>query len=110
MSSLGENVVRFPASDGLQTGFFRSGDQSFFGFVVDPANPLRKFTVEILVDGYPLRVMRADSYVHHLARAQVGDGCYGFRFSLPDTVLAASSVLEARLANLADPIGPPISL
>ncbi|HLN11047.1 MAG TPA: glycosyltransferase family 2 protein [Xanthobacteraceae bacterium] len=99
-----------PARPALRTAFERTGERSFFGFVVDPGDPVRRFTVEILVDGYGVKVLRADCHVHQLAREQVGDGCYGFSLSLDAGVVGDSAVVEARLANLGTPVGAPIVL
>jgi O-antigen biosynthesis protein len=55
-------------------------------------------------------VLRADRYVHDLARQRIGDGCYGFCCTLTDVVLGNGIVLEARLANLSTPVGAPITL
>src|SRR5450631_2890076 len=95
---------------GLRTVFSRSGERRFYGFVVDTNDLSRKFSVEILVDGYPVRVIRADAYVRELMEQQVGDGCYGFSCSLDDAVVNDSAVVEARLANLATAVGTPITL
>jgi O-antigen biosynthesis protein len=99
-----------PASGGLRTAFFRSGERRFSGYVMDPADPSRKFSVEILVDGYPVRVIRADAFVHELIEKQIGDGYYGFSYSLQDAAVSDSAVVEARLANLGTAVGMPIAL
>ena len=95
---------------GLRTAFSRSGERRFTGFVVDTDDPGRKFSVEILVDGYPVRVIRADAYVHELTKEQIGDGYYGFSCSLDNAVVNDSAVVEARLANLRTAVGTPITL
>ena len=95
---------------GLQSAFFRSDERRFSGFVVDTADTSRKFSVEILVDGYPVRVIRADADVHDLITERVGDGCYGFSCSLDEALVRNGSVVEARLANLGIVVGEPIDL
>ncbi|MDX8500850.1 glycosyltransferase [Mesorhizobium sp. VK4C] len=92
------------------TEFARSGERHFLGFVVDRGDLERRCTIEILVDGYPLKVLRAQDYVQQLAAARVGDGCYGFSFSLDQNVLAVGAVVEARLANIGTIVGQPIVL
>lgn len=94
----------------LRTAFARLGERMFCGFVVDIRAPARKFVVDLLVDGHPVRTTRADAYVHELAVADVGDGCYGFSFSLPDTMLGDDCLVEARLANLGTSLGAPIAV
>ena len=98
------------ASGGLRTAFFRSGERRFSGYVTDTGDPSRKFSVEILVDGYPVRVIRADAFVHELIGEQIGDGYYGFSYSLQDAAVSDSAVVEARLANLGTAVGMPIAL
>ena len=56
----------------LQTAFSRVGERRFSGYAVDPANLDQRFTIEITVDGYVVRVVRADSYVHELAQQVIG--------------------------------------
>jgi glycosyltransferase involved in cell wall biosynthesis len=94
----------------LRTAFVRSGERDFSGFIVDLDNPGRKFIAEILVDGYPLKTLRADAYVHDFAFDQAGDCCYGFSFVLPPGMVGNCFVIEARLANLGTSIGVPIEL
>ena len=94
----------------LRTAFYRAGERKFYGYVVDTNDLSRKFSVEILVDGYSVRVVRADASVHALVIEQVGDGCYGFSCRLHDAIVTDSSVVEARLANLRTAVGTPIVL
>ena len=94
----------------IRTAFSRSGELTFSGYALDTNDLTRKFTVEILVDGYPAQVVRADAFVHELSVEQVGDGCYGFSCSLRGAVLNDSAVVEARLANLEAAVGTPIIL
>ena len=94
----------------MRTEFYRSDEHRFSGFVVDTGDPSRKFAVEILIDGYPIRVIRADAYVNELVRERLGDGCYGFSCSLHDAAVSDSAFVEARVANLEIAVGLPITL
>lgn len=98
------------ASPKLRTRFVSASETSFEGYAVDEADLTRRFVIELLVDGYPFRLTRADAYVDELARAGTGDGCYGFSFVIPQWVLGDGSVVEARLANDGAVIGSPIAL
>lgn len=93
---------------GLYTSFSWSGERILSGFIVDPSDPTCKFVVELLIDGLPVKAVRADEYVHELARQDVGDGCYGFSFSLRDELVNGGLVAEARIANISTIIGTPI--
>ena len=95
---------------GMRTAFFRSGELTFTGYAVDTNELTRKFFVEILIDGYPIQVVRADAFVQDLSEDQVGDACYGFSCTIKEVVLNDSVVVEARLANLATAVGTPITL
>ncbi len=97
-------------SPGLRTAFYRSGERRFSGFVVDTGNLSQRFAVEILVDGYPVQVIRSDAYVHQLGKEKIGDGYYGFSCALQDAIVSDSGVVEARLANLGTIIGAPVAL
>lgn len=62
------------------------------------------------MDGYIVRVVRADTYVHELAKQSLGDGFYGFSVSLDSRVMNSDSVVAARLANIGTAVGPTIPL
>jgi GT2 family glycosyltransferase len=93
-----------------RTTFYRVEEGIFAGYVVDEADLTRRFVVELILDGIPIKLARAEIYVHDLAAEAVGDGCYGFSFSLPASTLADGFVAEARLANVGTAVGRPIVL
>jgi O-antigen biosynthesis protein len=94
--------------DGLETSLQWTHDRTFSGFVFDPADPGRIFVVELLIGEYPVKCSRAADYVDALAARGIGNGCYGFSFSLADDALHDEAVVEARVANLATAVGNPI--
>jgi len=94
----------------LRANFYRAGEATFSGTVVDTGDLARKFTVELVIDGEPVRTQRADAYDHGLAASGTGDGCYGFSFSLPATTVRNGCMVEARLANLGTAIGVAIEI
>jgi O-antigen biosynthesis protein len=97
-----------PASK-LQTSFARVNGSVFVGHVVDPAEPERRFTVELLIDGLVVQTAHADRFSGELL-PPIGDGCYGFVIPVAAFLLDSAHVAEARVANLGDPIGEPINL
>ncbi|WP_158814053.1 glycosyltransferase family 2 protein [Methylocapsa sp. S129] len=100
-----------PLADmGMRTRFVRTGRRTFCGHIASASDPTRKFTVEIFLDGFPIKVVRADAPVPELTEARIGDGCYGFSFSLSDELTSESAVIDARVANLGEAIGVPIIL
>ncbi len=112
MDALTGKRVAIPApviTESLRTGFVRTGPRSFFGFVVDLNDPSQKFAVEIVVNGYPVRVIRADAPIDAIPSAPQTNGCCGFSFSLGQTVINNDTIVEARLANLGIPVGTPIA-
>src|SRR5919199_118007 len=94
----------------LKSTFLATGPSAFTGYVVDPSDLERRFAVEILVDGQPVKVVLADLYEDTLAQVGLGDGYYGFRVSLPTTIADDSLIVEARLANIGTSLGDPILL
>src|SRR6266403_2001776 len=93
----------------LQTAFARINANVFVGHVVDPAEPERRFSVELLIDGLVVQTAYADRFTEKLSPS-IGDGCYGFVIPITGSLLASAHVAEARIANLGDPIGTPIDL
>ncbi|MCI4678576.1 glycosyltransferase family 2 protein [Rhodoblastus acidophilus] len=83
-------------------------DSQIAGFVFDPSDPGRRFVVEMLIDGFPAGVSRADLFDRELAREGAGDGCHGFVFTLDPSVLHAARRVEIRLANSGDIVGAPL--
>lgn len=79
------------------------------GHVFDPANPDRRYVVELLLDGYPAAVARADLYDHDLAREGESDGCHGFVFTIPPLASQTARRIEIRLANSGEIVGAPLS-
>lgn len=77
---------------------------------MDTDNLSQRFTVEILVDGYLVHVIRSDAHVIQLMNEHVGDGCYGFSYTLQDGMASNCGVVEARVANLSTVVGGPIVL
>jgi GT2 family glycosyltransferase len=94
--------------DGLETSLQWTGDRMFSGFVFDATDPGRTFVVELLIGGYPVKCSRAADYVEALAARGIGNGCYGFSFSLADDALHDEAMVEVRVANLATGVGEPI--
>lgn len=85
------------------------GERGVFGYVVDRDDLQSRFVVELLINGLPVSLTRADAFAPELS--QIGDGCYGFGFSLPDTVLDdADSIAQVRLANTDEMVGREICL
>ena len=74
-------------------------DHQIGGHVFDPVDPDRRFVVELLIDGYPAALARAELFDPDLAGDGHGDGCYGFVFSIDAAALQTAHVIEVRLAN-----------
>ncbi|UPK33974.1 glycosyltransferase [Bradyrhizobium sp. 186] len=102
--------VPHSAIDQLRHEFGRTDEANFSGFIYDPNDLSRRLVVELLLDGVPLRLARAEAYVPELASEGIGDACYGFSFALTPDMLADSRIVEVRLANGADAIGSSIQL
>ena len=94
----------------LRARVARLGEGQLSGYVFDPAAPERRFVVELLLDGFPAAVARADLYDAELAREGSGDGCHGFVFSIAPSALASARRAEIRIANSGESVGEPVSL
>ena len=90
--------------------FVRSGETVLEGYVIDPVDPERRLAVELLLDGYPAQLMRAQLFDRGALALGLGDGCHGFRFVLEAEALARLGRAELRLANLDIALGEPIDL
>lgn len=101
-------IHTLPPFTRLRSAFRRYGEARFCGYVLDPEDLWRQFTVEILIDGYVIKTMRADVYVHELALEGLGEGRYGFECVLPENAVLDAVVVEARLANVGTLLGAPI--
>lgn len=80
------------------------------GFVYDSAKSKRKLVVEILADDVPIAVVRAADFSPALAAAGHADPYHGFAHALGERLVATSTVVTVRLANLATMVGAPIDL
>ncbi|WP_202814275.1 hypothetical protein, partial [Aureimonas sp. AU4] len=99
----------------LRLGVARTGEFLIEGFAADPLDPERRFVVELLLDGVPSAIARADLFVPSLGSAgpdgpAVGDGCHGFVFALDAAQLPHVAVADVRFANGAALPGSPIRL
>ncbi|MGO8740240.1 glycosyltransferase [Rhodoblastus sp.] len=83
-------------------------DSQVAGFVLDPADLGRRFVVELLLDGLPAGVIRADLFDRELAGEGLGDGCYRFVFTLPAVAFQMARRVEIRLANSGEIVGAPL--
>ena len=102
-----QSFDRTPNKDGLIGAVYRDAE-TISGFVFDPGDLSRQFVVELLLDGWPCKVARADCYDHRSPSAETSKVRHGFAFVLP----ANGSFVEAvvRLANIGTAIAEPIVL
>jgi GT2 family glycosyltransferase len=95
--------------DDLKTSFQWSHDRTFTGFIFDAHDPDRKFIVELLVDGIPVKCVRANERLG-TSDPDIGDCHYGFMLVLSASILDHAEMVEARVANLGTRIGEPIAI
>ena len=80
------------------------------GYIYDQRDPSAHLIVELMIDGVPVALARAEIYRAALEQAGIGDGCYGFSFVLAADVLSGGGSAQVTLANHAFVIAPPIAL
>src|SRR4051794_1817598 len=64
----------------LRGAFARITEEGFDGYVYDESDLGRRFVVELLLDGVPLKLARANVYSRQPAQQRIGDARYGFSF------------------------------
>ena len=98
------------APDTLATDAILASEREIAGYVYDPAAPETRFVVELLLDGYPARIARADIFDPALQARDRGDGCYRFVFALDAETLGGARIAEVRVANGGALVGAPLDL
>ncbi len=71
------------------------------GWCWDPADPARRVTLVVLVDGEPVGLTVADLYREDLKTSGIGDGAHAFMFLLPWEKIADKSIAQISLADRA---------
>jgi GT2 family glycosyltransferase len=87
-----------PDGHGLLRAFHPVGHHAV-GWCYSPADPSRRFAVEVRVDGETLALVLAETFVPTLREAHGGDGCYGFLVRLDPERVAGATLVEAYVAN-----------
>ncbi len=100
-SSLAERVL---------LGAVAVAGSAVYGYALDPEREGEALVVELLVDGLPHEVLRADLFDATLAGEGARNPYHGFRFILPQHVFERASVAEVRLANDGTLIGDSLHL
>ena len=62
----------------LKSRVAADGERAVVGYVADLDDPEKRFVVELRIDGWPVRLTRADLFDPELLAENVGDGCYRF--------------------------------
>src|SRR4051812_36840898 len=93
---------------GFLSAFRRLDDITFWGYAVEQNRPLMRFAIDILLDGEPIALIRAERFDGALRERGFGDGCYSFLFVAKSDQLSGCRLLEARLANSGVAVGRPI--
>ena len=86
-------------------GVVRLSGSLLTGFVVDTARRHVALAVELLIDGLPLGLARADLFDRELASTGTHDAHHGFAFTVPEALLGSAALAEVRLANQGDLVG-----
>lgn len=93
----------------LISHFARLNETIFAGYARDLDQPRLALAIEIVLDGVPIALVRADEFDER-AGLRGGDACCGFTFRARARNLLAHRILEARVANTLHPVGHPIDL
>lgn len=88
-----------PAPHGLRGELKAPYGNLIHGWVWSSRSPKRRWWVEILLEDLTLAVVEARLHYPGLAAAGIGDGCHGFCFALPESLMNDPGLVTARLAN-----------
>ncbi|NEX19403.1 glycosyltransferase [Thiorhodococcus mannitoliphagus] len=88
-----------PPTHGLRGELRAPYGNLIHGWAWSTTAPKRRWWVEILLEDLALAVVEARLHYPGLAAAGIGDGCHGFCFALPESLLGDRGRISARIAN-----------
>lgn len=88
----------------------RVGDGLIGGYAYDALDLSARLVVELLIDGIPVALARAEHDVDELRRAEIGDGRYGYTFAVSLEIQAGGGRAQVVVANSGPILAPPIEL
>ena len=94
----------------LKSRVAANGERAIVGYVADLEDLEKRFVVELRIDGWPVRLTRADLFDPELLEENVGDGCYRFRFAFDDATARSGALAEVGIANSEERLGEPIRI
>ena len=94
----------------LKSRVAANGERAIVGYVADLDDLEKRFVVELRIDGWPVRLTRADLFDPELLEEKVGDGCYRFRFAFDDAMARNGALAEVGIANSEERLGEPIRI
>ncbi len=97
-------------SSNLITEVRLTSHERIVGYAFDPDRLDARFVVELLIDGQPAALARADLYDARLRARGVGDGCYRFAFAISNLTVESSSSFGVRIANTNQLLGSAIAI
>jgi len=92
-----------------RTGLLRVSERELVGFAFDVERPSARLVVELLLDGFPAGLARADHFDFDILEQRLGDRCHGFTLNLP-AGWAECATAAARIANTDIAVGDAIDL
>ncbi|KAB0679024.1 hypothetical protein [Aureimonas leprariae] len=105
----GESPAPPGAPEGVVSTLRLTGAGVLEGHVFDAADPARRFVVELVLDGEPQAIARAELFQPGLGPA-AGDGCHGFCFHIDPALLPHVRIAAVWIANGGAPVGEAVDL
>ena len=102
--------LTIPAPGQLFARFERLDDTRFTGYALDPGDPTQRLVVEIVIDGEPVALLRAERFDRRALQLGIGDGCYGFLYTAEPCLITGQRLIEVRLANNGKSVGKALDL
>lgn len=102
--------VTSPEGETLASGLFGAftvlEDGAVAGYVANLDDLSQRLVVELVIDGVPGPLARADLFHSGLERRGLGDGCYGFHIVPPAELTLRAETVAVRVANSLAPLPP----
>ena len=94
-----------PKGSSVRGGMWIDAGGVLSGYAIDDWDPATRLAVEILADGEPVALLRAEQGLALDSADVGGDGCHGFSLRLSVSLLAQAHKIVARLANRHEVLG-----
>lgn len=94
-----------PLAPGILGAFAPLDATTIVGYAFAQERLSQRIVVELILDGVPTQLARADRFHSGLHKLGIGDGCYGFHLTVPQDQLLLARAVNVRVANSHEALG-----